>query len=148
MKIKNYTSQVPAFRSIAEIDQILVEFGARNISKTYSKSKKLESIMFELPNPLDSRQFYTVKLPARLDAVKHAIATTRPGWSDVDLEGQAERTAWRLMLDWVKVQLSLVSMEQVEPLEVFMAYIYNHSKQATMFELASQNHFKALPEPK
>ena len=35
MKLKNYTSEVPAIRSMAMIEQCLIDIGASNVNKKY-----------------------------------------------------------------------------------------------------------------
>lgn len=147
VKIRNYTSQVSAARSVMEIEGMLVEFGAANISKSYGKDAKLEAIVFEIKNPLNPEQLFSVKLPAHIEAMKDAIRGIHPGWYTNKISEQAERTAWRLMFEWTQIQLALISMKQAQPLEIFMPYIYDKQRKGTFFELASADHFKALPAP-
>jgi hypothetical protein len=57
---------------------------------------------------------------------------------------QAARTAWRLMQDWVEIQLSFVQMEQAELVEVFLPYIWDG--QRTFFEKLKGGNFLALTD--
>lgn len=122
--MKNYTSRVPPEQSVAEIEAILVQAGARGITKDYAQGEVV-SITFlietgELP--------VQIRLPANPPAV---LAVLRKKVRNLtahklkQLESQAKRTAWRLMFDWVQVQLSLIEMHQAEIRQVFMPYIVN-----------------------
>ena len=61
MKIKNYTTKVPAVRSIDEIEKILVDFGATHIMKTYQDGLVM-GLAFRMEN-----QGY--QLPANVEGV-------------------------------------------------------------------------------
>lgn len=60
------------------------------------------------------------------------------------IQEQAERTAWKLVQDWIEVQVSMIVMKQAESLEVFMPYIWDGRQ--TYFEYSRAQQFKALPE--
>ena len=57
----------------------------------------------------------------------------------------ANRTAWKLVQDWVDVQISLIVMRQAEWLQVFMSYLYDAQRGQTFYDLAKGNSFKMLP---
>ena len=110
--IKNYTSDMPAVRSVNHIEQRLVESGAKNISKLYL-NKRLNGIAFVVSvNGVDM----PFRLPARIDRVEKRLSSMvkrpRKGTMDRIVE-QAERTAWKLLADWVDIQMSLIELDQV-----------------------------------
>ena len=143
--IKNYTSQVPVSRSVQHIEDRLVKHGAKNILKLYEKQKLIGIAFIISVNERDM----PFRLPARIDRVeknlRNAILRPRKGTLD-RVADQAERTAWRLLADWIDVQMSLIELDQVELLEVFMPYIYDHSKEKTFFEKMKENGFKNMIE--
>lgn len=59
-----------------------------------------------------------------------------------DFVEQGERTAWKLMQDWVEVQMSFIHMGQVETMEVFLPFVWDG--QRTFFEALKVNQFKQL----
>lgn len=144
--IKNYTSQVPANRSVMHIEERLVKQGAKNILKLYDKSQRLEGVAFIISVSGNDMPF---RLPARIDRVTRQLqaAVKRPRKQTMDrIAKQAERTAWRLLADWVDVQLSLVALDQVELVEVFLPYIYDYSKKQTFFERMKAGGFALLED--
>jgi len=46
MNLKNYTTEVPASRSIEAIEKLLVYFGSTNIMKVYGPAGKVSAISF------------------------------------------------------------------------------------------------------
>ena len=143
--IKNYTSQVPASRSVTHIEERLVAHGAKNILKLY-ESQKLTGVAFIVSVNGNDMPF---RLPARVDRVEKTLRAEmrRPRAESLQrVADQAERTAWRLLADWIDVQMSLVELDQVELVEVFMPYIYDHQKQQTFFERMKANGFAMLED--
>lgn len=142
-RIRNYTSNVPAENSIAAIEDRLVRFGASNISKQYDAGQPV-GIVFTIKEPKSGKDL-AIELPASVDKVATKLSLGKRG--DVKtrqkIAQQAKRTAWRLILDWVDVQLSLIAMDLVEPLQVFMPYVLMQNGD-TFYERISSEGFKAL----
>ncbi len=143
MNIKNYTSSVPADRSVSRIEDVLVSMGATNIAKEY-KEGRLDSIQFVIIKNGTSIPF---KLPARVDAIeKHMRGAVRRPRPDTfkHIKDQAQRTAWKLICEWVEVQASIIKLEQAEFLEVFLPYVYQINDGQTFFEKIKEKNYKAL----
>lgn len=143
--LKNYTSSVPAARSIMHIENRLVEQGAKNIMKWYDSERQLKGMCFIVSvNGADM----SFRIPAKVDQVeiKFKAAVRRPKEGTYGrIKAQAERTAWKLLSDWVDVQMSLIELGQVEVAEVFLPYVYDHAKDKTFYESIKDNGFKRLP---
>jgi hypothetical protein len=136
--IKNYTSEVPSSRSVLHIEERLVQNKAKNIMKIYD-GQHLSGIAFIVDvNGSD----FPFKLPARLDRVEKVLMEMykRPHKGTAQkVKDQAERTAWKILADWVDIQMSLVELDQAELIEVFMPYLYNHQKETTFFDQWKKN---------
>ena len=145
-KLKNYTSQVPVGRSVMRIEQKLVEIGASHIAKSYEDSR-LSGIMFQV-NENDRPMSF--KLPANVALVREMmlaeIRKPRPGTTD-RIKDQAERTAWKLLLDWVEVQASMILIGRRQVTEVFLPYLYDFKKDQTLFQKLVETKFKMLMPP-
>src|SRR5579859_7518731 len=132
LNLKNYTSEVPAHVSMAKIERCLVEAGATDISKKYD-SGICRAITFRM---LVNQVPLFFQLPAKVDACFKAMweSKTPKGQQQADRNkwmAQAERTAWKIVSDWVEIQLSMIQLEQVEALQVFLAYVYNPASEQT-----------------
>ena len=114
MKIKNYTTTVSAEKSIHEIEKILSQFGATHVMKTYS-GEQVIALAFRY-----NEQGF--QLPANIEKVE---ATMFGDDSTKRQKEQAQRTAWRLIKDWVYSQISIILVGQAEMKEVFLPYLWN-----------------------
>jgi len=152
MNIKNYTSSVPAETTIGQIEAKLAASGASGIMKLYNPAGKVSSLVFKTEFKTEAgTKTYTVRVPANVqkcyDALwkEHCKRVSRPKESTkTAIMDQAHRTAWRIVQDWVEIQLSMIAMEQAQFLEVFMPYIFDGKH--TYFEHHQANQFKALPQ--
>lgn len=143
MNLKNYTSTVPATTSMGKIEQNLVAAGATDISKKYEDGICV-AITFRM---MVNNQPLFFKLPAR---VEHCFQVF---WKQVKrpqpdtkkrIREQASRTAWKIIADWVEIQLSMILLEQALPLQVFLPYVYDPTSEQTFFEKLEQTNFKLL----
>ena len=142
--LKNYTSSVPVLDSISRIEFRLSQAGATHIGKTYVDQKPV-GIMFQIDVNGMPMSF---KLPAKPDKVfEYMIKQKKQGFKDNVRETtrlQADRTAWKILSDWVEIQISLIELDQAEPMEVFMQYLYDGKKDKTLYEIAKGDGFKML----
>jgi hypothetical protein len=140
--IKNRTSTVPVERTVARIESVLSRAGVTSIHKTYGPNGEIDSLMFTVEK-------HTIRLPVRADAVTDSLRSRikRPRKSTLaGLRKQAERTAWKLMQDWVEVQISLIELQQAEFLQVFLPYVWDVRARITFYDMLRGSNFKALPE--
>jgi len=144
MAIKNYTSQQSAMRSICLIEAKLAAKGANQIVKFYDGFGGVESIAFMIK--IDGHEM-PFKLPAKVDECKKILKAKvkRPNTTIYKrIAAQAERTAWKIILDWVDVQMTMIELSQAEFMQVFMPYLYDHSKRQTYFEKIKETGFQKL----
>lgn len=141
--IKNYTSQVTVEKSIQKIENRLIACGANIVTKTANMGK-INGISFVMNVNGSDIPF---RLPARINNVEKKLLSLmsrpRTGTKKRILE-QAERTAWKLLADWIDVQMSLIELDQAEFAEVFMPYMYDYKKEQTLFERIKSDGFKLL----
>jgi len=144
MKIKNYTSNVAITKSISAIEELLVKAGAKAISKFYDDNNRIAGFIFQI---IVNNIPLTFKLPSNPKAVQKVmlaeIKKPHRGTKQRIIE-QAEKTSWKLLHEWVHIQLSMIQMEQAETMQVFLPYAYDGKKDQTFFEKLKVNNFKQL----
>lgn len=133
MNIKNYTSTVPGMNSASAIEKLLVEAGATAVSKWYQE-KELIGFIFEIPiNGLPM----VFRLPVNVERVTEFMLKQAPR-ADTNkrkaIRAQAYRTAWRTLHEMVQIQVAMIQMQQMDPLQVFLAQQYNQSTGATFYQ--------------
>jgi hypothetical protein len=136
--IKNYTSSVSVERSLELIERELVRAGAKHVARSYDDDQHVCGMLFQLEvdgNP------QTFKVPANVQNVFtlmwQEVRRPRPS-TKLFIAQQAARTAWKLLYDWVTVQVALIKVGQVEPMEVFMPYLYDGKRNKTLFQISKE----------
>jgi len=148
MFLRNYTSTVPVAVTISRIESILIQCGVRGITKEYGPQGETVALTFHIDQ---GESKIAVRLPANRDDALNAF------WADYcerhpkdwkrrksrkDFAQQAERTAWKLMQDWVGVQMSLVQLHQAEVIEIFLPYVWDGKQ--TFFQSLKSSGYRAL----
>lgn len=127
MAIKNYTTTIDVYKSLEEIQGALASHGARKIMVDYDEEGQPVGVAFGIETPVGSRGFF---LPANVDGVRAVFAKQKIREQD----GQAERTAWRNVRDWIMAQMAIIEAGQVAMEEVFLPYLTD-SRGRTMYQL-------------
>jgi hypothetical protein len=148
MNLKNYTSGIAAQTTISYIETYLIDAGATGIMKEI-KDGQVVAIIFEMLDERGSKRL--VKLPANVVQVQEYLwseylaSHVRPRATKEEMLEQAGRTAWKIMQDWVQIQVSMIKLRQMSMLQVFLPYIWDGQK--TYYEYLQGKQFKALPAP-
>lgn len=138
--LKNYTTEVPAATSIGRIEDLLVRAGALNINKTYANGR-VEALSFILQIGDEQIPF---RLPAKIDKVALWLRKRSPKAKEETIQTQAARITWKQLQEWVHLQLSMVEIDQLEKMEVFMPFLLDIAKNMTLFEKTKGHQFQAL----
>lgn len=142
MNLKNYTTRIPAHQSIHAIKKILIDFGAIGIMEEYDSKKTISCINFILD--VDGYKL-PFRLPIKIEATYKWLKNKRKTRIEEDeLLKQAERVCWKQMLEWVQIQLSLVMLDQAEPLEVFFPFLWDSKHKETYYQKIKAGNYKAL----
>lgn len=118
-----------------------MRFGAKSIGKNYDNGK-VESLTFQLPiNGKD----VLVQLPAKPKLVHAAMQKKKlypVSWGFEKTMAQAERTAWKIQQDWLEIELTNLTLNQKEPLEIFLPYIWDGRD--TVYQRIKNGGYRAL----
>lgn len=141
MAILNYTTTVEAYKTVSEIEHILVQHKAKSILKNY-EGEELKSLSFIINNgELD----IPVQLPVKIDECLAVLkAEKKAGTKNIkDTREQAERVAWRILKDWLLAQVALLDINMVKLTEIFMPYIVGIDGK-TLYKKLEENNFALL----
>ena len=127
MAIKNYTTTSDVHKSLREIQGALASHGARKVMVDYDGAGNPTGVTFGIETPEGPRGFL---LPANVDGVRAAFVRQKVKATS----GQAERTAWRNVRDWIMAQMAIIEAGQVQIDEVFLPYLTD-GKGRTLYQL-------------
>ena len=133
--LKNYTSTVSASKSISHIEETLAWHKAKSIVKTYDENGLPEGIAFYLEF---EGKLLPFKLPAHIHAVEKILSSGKPYTNENKIKEQAQRTAWKIISDWIDSQLAMVEIDQAQMMEMFFQYIWDEKKNKSLFQLAQE----------
>lgn len=157
--LKNYTSNVPVSQTIYRIEQVLIKCGVSGIMKEYgSKNGGVVAVTFKIQT--GDEPSMTVRLPVDVDQAHAALWlnyvdgdklspdgnslhwNTKKRKTKADFKDQADRTAWKIIQDWVEVQMSMIQMKQADFREVFLPYVWDGRQ--TVYQRIAESGFKGL----
>lgn len=140
MPILNYTTEVPAAQTVAQVIGLLASKGAQSITQDFFEDGRVKAISFLLRVGAIPVRFL---LPANTEGVAGVLEAENPYSSRrnvardayrMKLRAQAERIAWRILKDWVEAQMALIESGQAEAAQIFMPYA-QQADGSTMYDL-------------
>jgi hypothetical protein len=138
MPLLNYTTDVPATRSIAEITRILQEGGATAILLENNADREISAVSFKMRTTFGEQAF---SLPANVPAVilalnaqinheaKHCRGRRKIPRSLYNNKAQAERIAWRIVKDWLEAQMALHQIGAAKLEQIMLPFAVDESGQ-------------------
>ena len=117
--LANYTTSVPAIKSVGEIQGILVAHGAKSILINYADNGVVESLSFIVKTPYGDMP---IRLPTDAKAVLRLMEEQRVPRRYLTYE-QAVKVAWRIVKDWVRAQMAILETEMVKMEQIFLPYM-------------------------
>lgn len=132
LPLLNYTTSIGVHKTLGEIQQMLVEHGARKLMYDYASDGHINSLSFTINTPAGETG---IRLPANVDAVYETLKQQKKSGKikinpDYD---QAERVAWRILKDWVEAQMAILESKMVTFQQVFFQYQLNNEGK-TLYE--------------
>lgn len=121
MAILNYTTTVDAFKTVSEIEYILMKHSAKSIMKNFEDDHITGlSFLIEVEN-----QQIPVRLPVKINECLDILKREKEnGTKNIKVtKEQAERVAWRILKDWIEAQMALLDIHMVQLQEILLPYI-------------------------
>jgi hypothetical protein len=123
------TTAIPAQRTAGQIQELLIEAGARSVVSETDGQRKITALAFDFDV---QGRLIPFRLPIRAEAIYKLLRARRKRYSPVrgahqgteehDRE-QADRIAWRQVLRWLEAQVALIETEMVSLPEVMLPYM-------------------------
>ncbi|MYA41608.1 MAG: hypothetical protein F4Z31_07645 [Gemmatimonadetes bacterium] len=148
MPIKNYTTEIPVDRTIAELSSALAGKGVSMIQTMYGGAGQPAGLRFAIDTKDGTLTF---AMPIKVDGVYAALVRDnvwppRGRRTDENRRKHARAVAWRILHDWALAQLAIVDAEMAELQEIFLPYML--AGEGTLYRYLSDNGFqKALAAP-
>ena len=139
MAILNYTTTVDSFKTVSEIEHILVKHNAKSIMKNYD-GESITGLSFLIDTGV---QQIPVRLPVKVDECLEVLKKEKKNSPRSNIKAtmeQAERVAWRILKDWVEAQMALLDIQMVRFEEIFLPYIETGNGQ-TIYERLEEKQF-------
>jgi hypothetical protein len=147
MAIKNYTTEVGATRTLAEIQEMLIEAGASGILLE-SKDRAVVSVSFEI---VANGDVYRYRLPCRHFGIfmllKDDVSAQRVMRGKGIKFGveHCRNVGWRIVRDWLDAQLALVEADMADLREVMFPYMLSKEGK-TVYEVFGGNRLLGMKE--
>lgn len=119
MAIKNFTTSIDSYKTISEIQQLLANKGAQQIS--ISNDAKGNPVTLSFLILWDTKPI-AFQLPCNFEGIKRAMTKNKKVARSMCTTEQALRVGWRIIKDWTAAQLAIVEAEACTMPEVFLPY--------------------------
>jgi hypothetical protein len=125
----NYTTTIPAAKTVAECQAMLAAAGAASVAVHY-EDREPAGLSFQLNTPHGTRAF---TLPVNIAGVHQVLVkASREGRlrsngtrrSDAESRQHAARVAWRVIKDWLEANLALIDAEMASLDQVMLPYLH------------------------
>ena len=149
---------MPVSETVHRIEKVLIKCGVLGITKEYGNTAgdimairfhvKTEGPDLTIRLPVNKERCLDALWEDYVDGDKLSADGKSIQWSSrkkkrkSDFEEQAARTAWKIVQDWVEVQMSMIQTRQAETVEVFLPYIYDGRE--TVFNRIKAGGYRAL----
>jgi hypothetical protein len=135
LPIKNYTTEVPADRSIGEIQAALVKHGATGVAYDFEPGGRIAALFFRLNVSGSQVQF---ALPVNWKLFQVVLKEQKVSrWREEDY---VYRVAWRNIRDWVLAQLALYETSMVDLPQIFLPFAQGRDGR-TLYEAVKEQRF-------
>jgi hypothetical protein len=149
MNVKNYTSGVDPTVSMAKIEKCLIDIGASNINKRYVDKicTGITFLIFDVKIAQTIPFHFTADIDGCFKVFDAERKRKTPEGKAADML-QANRTAWKIMSDWVELQCSMILLKQATPLKMFLSYVYDVAEEESFHDKIVRGKINLLPAPK
>ena len=124
MPLLNYTTQVSADKTVAEIQKCLAEHGANAILNQYDTEGYIVALSFKIKIREKNIGF---KLPSDWRPVLKIMEEDPKTPQRLCNQEQALRVSWRIVKRWIEAQMAILDTKMVKMEQVFLPYAITRS---------------------
>lgn len=139
-----YTTEIEPSKTIGEIQENLVDHGAKSVMANYTDHGTIEALSFMIVTP--EKKVMAIRLPCDPKPVFEMLkqqAEERTIPRNLVTEHQALRVAWRIVKYWIEAQMALLETQMVKMEQIFLPYAIVQGGK-TLFEAMKQDKFTLL----
>lgn len=142
MPIKNYTTKIPASKTVQRIQTLLAQSGARRVMIEYDAEGNPDTVAFEIEYlPGECLRFL---LQANAGGCLQALEDDPGSLPDRLInEIHARRVAWRIVLNWIEAQLAMIEAEQASMARLLLGYAMTPDRR-TVFDVIVEGEGRKL----
>ncbi len=142
------TTEIPPERTAGEITSELISAGATQITTIYIEGR-ISGLRWMMRVGVTEVLF---DMPVRVEPVYQIFKKRQQtSWLSEEqkqrMRQKAERVAWRQLLRWIQAQVAMIETGMAQAGEVFLPYMFDHSRGQTLFQVMMETQFKMLPAP-
>ena len=141
--ILNYSTTISAEKSVAEIQILLAQAKAQAVMTEYDQDGLASYVNFRI---VTAHGLMCFRLPANVHKVYQVLVRNRKIPPKLKTREQATRVAWRIVKDWLEVQLAFIATEQVDVEQLFL-FCAQNSEGKTVYDMLKETEFKGLALP-
>ena len=124
MPLLNYTTQVPADKTVGEIQQCLAKHGANAILSEYDGEGFIVALSFKIKiNEKD----IAFKLPSDWRPILKVMEQDPKTPQRLCNQEQALRVSWRIVKRWIEAQMAILETKMVKMEQIFLPYAITKS---------------------
>lgn len=139
MPILNYTTGVSSEKTVGEIMAMLVKAKAQAILTEY-EDEQVSAVSFRMETEYGPMHF---RLPANVQMIWQVVAQDARIPKSQRTKAQATRVAWRIVKDWLQVQVAMIEAGMVDKMQIFLPYMQPEgSGGQTLYEALKERQFK------
>ena len=146
----NYTTKIEVSKTIAEIQELLVTHGAKQVMSNYTDHGTIESLSFTIVTP--EGKVIGFRLPCDPQAVLKVMESQKKDrWDNPKgkipasfvTHPQALRVAWRIVKDWTEAQMAIIETQNKRMEQMFLPHAIVRSGK-TLFESLQSGNYALL----
>lgn len=147
--LKNFSTTVKAYKTIAEIEKLLTDNGAKGIMKEFAPDGTIKLLYFMIATKNGDISY---KLPCDFLRIRETLIKLKKDkkinipMNKAQSLDHAINVGWRILKDWIYTTISMINIEQTSFEEIFLPYAYNSKSGQTLFEKIKDSNYAMLTD--